>query len=57
TEPVGLTIYNQLGAVIFKTEQGISDKASLDLSCAPKGLYVVKVDGNNEFLTRKIVLE
>ncbi|HPR31218.1 MAG TPA: S8 family serine peptidase [Prolixibacteraceae bacterium] len=57
TEPANLKIYNQQGAVFLKSEQGFSGKAVLDLSHAPRGLYVVKVVDQNEFFTRIIILE
>ncbi|MCF8358191.1 MAG: S8 family serine peptidase [Prolixibacteraceae bacterium] len=56
-KPVQLMVFNQQGAVVLKTEKGIANKATFDLSNAPKGMYVVKVADQNEFFTRKIMLE
>lgn len=51
-----IQILNMSGQVIFESSK-VDDKTSIDISKYSKGIYVVKMDAENETLYEKIVVE
>lgn len=51
-----LEIYNQLGQLVFQTENK-TDKAVIDISNQPKGIYILKIKTKEATLARKLIIE
>jgi endonuclease I/chitodextrinase len=54
TQNVKVSIYTILGKLI-QTESLNPDTNSMDISNLPKGIYIVKMNTENEFITKKII--
>jgi endonuclease I/chitodextrinase len=54
TGEVEVTIYNVLGKLI-QTENVNADTNSIDISTLSKGMYVLKINSENEFITKKLI--
>jgi endonuclease I/chitodextrinase len=54
TQDVTITIYNVLGKLI-RTENVNANTNSIDISSLSKGMYVVKINSENQFITKKLI--
>lgn len=52
-----LTVYDIFGKIILNNQEPETRNTELDLSNHPKGIYFLKISGDKEVVTRKIVLE
>ncbi|WP_299278635.1 T9SS type A sorting domain-containing protein [uncultured Psychroserpens sp.] len=57
-EPVSVRIYDALGKLMYFTKnKNISEPTSIDVSNYASGLYFVKVNNANGFVTKKLVID
>jgi endonuclease I len=54
TQDVKITIYNILGKLI-QTEKVDANTNSIDISTLPKGMYILKINSENQFITKKLI--
>lgn len=52
-----LTVFDALGKMVYQENTQYQSQFQIDLSFLPKGLYLVKVEGNGVAGSRKVVLE
>lgn len=57
SKPIVVTIYNETGDEMFKSEKHIANEIKIDLSQYVKGVYFVAVDCNNKKEITKIIKE
>jgi hypothetical protein len=51
-----IEIFNQLGEMIYSSQLLQQTTKEIDLSDAPKGLYLLKIIAGKELITRKLVV-
>jgi len=54
TKDVTIRMYNVLGKLV-KTNKISSENNNIDISNLPKGIYLLKINSENQFITRKII--
>ena len=54
TKEVTIRMYNILGKLI-KTNKINSKNNNIDISAFPKGIYLLKINSENQFITKKII--
>ena len=54
TKDVTIRMYNVLGKLV-KTNKISSKNNNIDISNLPKGIYLLKINSENQFITRKII--
>ncbi|WP_298894329.1 T9SS type A sorting domain-containing protein [uncultured Psychroserpens sp.] len=58
SEPVSIRIYDALGKLMYFTKnKNISEPTSIDVSNYASGLYFVKINNTNGFVTKKLIIE
>lgn len=55
SEPVFVTIYNEKGKELFKSDKHVADVIKIDLTQYAKGVYFVAVESNNKKEISKII--
>jgi endonuclease I/chitodextrinase len=54
TQDVKVTIYNVLGKLI-QTENVDANSNNIDISTLSKGIYILKINSENQFITKKLI--
>ncbi|WP_298898865.1 T9SS type A sorting domain-containing protein [uncultured Psychroserpens sp.] len=58
SEPVSVRIYDALGKLMYFTKnKNISEPTTIDVSNYASGLYFVKINNTNGFVTKKLIIE
>jgi len=56
SDPVRIEVLDLVGNIVYEDE-AFTTQTAIDLSVFPKGMYFVRIKGDNEFVTRKLIIQ